>query len=893
VGDSIVGDAREELLEYRERGGLLPPGLWYWLHALRIGAHYVWRSPATDGDPALDAARSPAERVQALIHDIRITAQKGREVEMGTVFKDLRFGARALLKKPGSATISVLVLALGIGLSTFMFSIVYGVFFRGLDTPDAHELRIVNRTDASQPPEFTFGVPLHDYHDFLERQSGFAGLAAYQGGTVNVTGAEGPERFTGAFVTANLFEVMRVQPIVGRGFTADEGRPGAPATLVLSYDTWQDRYDGDPGVMGTVVKVNGEQGTILGVMPAGFKYPSNQQLWAAMRDDPYAVERGQGRSLNVLGRLRDGVTDDQATLELSSIAALLEQEYPDTNEGMGVELRTVTEAFTGQQLVALFGSMMGAVILVLLVACANVANLLLARAAMRSKEAAVRAAIGGGRFRVMLPFFAEALVLAVAGALVGMIIAYVGVGMFDSVTDSSVTGKPYWMTFTLDLPIFGFVVGLTLLTALAAGAAPALQVARADVNGILKDESRGSSSFAMGRLSKILVIGEVALSCALLVGAGLMTKSIVKLSQRDYAFDPTTVFTSRVGLFETDYPDAEAREAFYEELVRELEALPGVKAAGLTNSLPTNFSPQTRIGLEGEVYNEDTDRPQVHSAMVTPRFFEMFGIGLEGRDFNLADDRDAPRVAIVNRSFVERFFEGDDPVGRRFQVGTADTIPWTTVVGVVADLDMSGFQAAGQPGSDPAGYYVPLAQSDSRFMSIAVTPVAGPPMGLTADVRRAIQNVDPDLPMYFVRSMEEVVSLNSWFFSIFGTIFIVFGVAALLMASVGLYGVLAFSVSRRVNEMGIRMALGAGAKQVQRLVLKQGAWQIGIGLTLGLALAWAVSAMVQIIMFEVEPRDPMVFGGVVLMIVLVGLFASWAPARRATKVDPMVALRYE
>lgn len=897
VGDSILGDAREELLDYRRDGGRTPPALWYWFHALRIGAHYAWTSPTTgESDLLRDGSLSPAERVQALIHEIRVTAQKGREVDMGTVFKDLKFGARSLLKKPGSALVSVLVLALGIGLSTFMFSIVYGVFFRGLDVPEAERLRVVIHTDLTDPQTFNQSLSVQDYHDYLERQSTFEGLAGHWSGTINISGTDGPERFSGAFVTANFLDLVRVQPVLGRTLLPEETTVGSPPATILGYDIWQDRFEGDPGVLGESVTINGELGTVVGVMPEGFEFPNNAQLWVGMREDPLASERGQGRAFQVLGRLNPNVTDDQALMDLSRIATQLQQEHPDSNENLGAGMQTVIESQTGPQLVTIFGAMMGAVILVLLVACANVANLLLARAAMRSKEAAVRSAIGGGRLRVMLPFFAEALVLAAVGAAIGIVIAFAGVEIFDRVTDPSVTGRPGWMVFAVDLPILGFVLGLTALTALAAGAAPAIQVARADVSSILKDESRGSSSFVMRRLSKILVIGEVALSCALLVGAGLMTKSIVKLSQRDYAFDTEHVFTARVGLFEADYPDEASRAAFFEDMVQRLEAIPGVQGAGLTDALPTNFTPQLRVALDGQVYAETSDQPRVHRALVSPGFFELFGVTpLEGRDFSRLDERDAQRVAIVNESFVQRFFEGQSPIGQRFQEGPVhDTLPWISIVGVVPDMDMAGFQPVGQPGGDPSGYYVPVAQRDARFVSLAVRPAGnGDPMAITSDVRQAVQAVDADLPIYQVRSIGEVVEVNGWFFQIFGVIFIIFGVAALLMASVGLYGVLAFSVSRRVNEMGIRMALGAGGQQVMRLILRQGVSQIGIGLGLGLALAWGVSRMVAIIMFEVEPRDPTVFGAVVLMILVVGLLASWIPAKRATRVDPMVALRYE
>jgi putative ABC transport system permease protein len=815
-------------------------------------------------------------------------------VDFGTFVKDLRFGTRALMKQPGSAVVSVLVLSLGIGLSTFMFSIIYGVFFRGLDVPEPEQLMMIGRSDESAPPDNWFSWAIQDFVEIRERQTSFEGVAGYSTGTVNVAGNESPERFNGVFTTANLFDVLRVRPVIGRGFSAEEDDPGAPLTVVLGYRMWQDRYAGDRGVLGEVIRVNGEQATVIGVMPEGFLFPDNHEIYVAMRDDPLATERWQGRFLSPVGRLRGGIEWDQATLELAGIARRLEQEYPETNEGMGVKAQTFVESNTGPVLTALFGSMMVAVLFVLLVACANVANLLLARAAMRTKEAAVRVALGAGRLRVMFPFFSEAIVLATAGAVVGMGIAYYAVGLFDAATASAVTGRPYFMVFRVDFPILLFVVVLTGLTALAAGAAPALQVSRADVNGILKDESRGSSSFSMGRLSKILVIAEVALSCALLVGAGLMTKSIVQLSRYELPFEAGDYFSARVGLFETDYPEREDRQAFWEDLTRRLEAQPGVEAAGLTSSLPGNFAGATRIRIEGETYEEPQDRPIVHNAMVTPRFFDMMGVGLiEGEDFNSDHTEDTDRVAIVNRSFAATFWPGESPLGRRFRPGTADTIPWVRVIGMAPDLQMEGFQPAGQPGSQPDGYYVPISQYDPRFLSITAKPAMAEAISLTADVRTLVQELDPNLPIYNVMTVEEVIQRNSWFYSVFGVIFIVFGAAALFMASVGLYGVLAFSVNRRIQEMGIRMALGAGARDVVALVVRQGAVQMGIGLALGLAMAWGVSKMVAVVMFQVNPRDVSVYGAVVGVIVLVGIAASLIPARRATAVDPVVAIRYE
>ena len=815
---------------------------------------------------------------------------------MEALLKDIQFGARALMKKPGSAVISVVVLSLGIGLSAFMFSLVYGVFYRGLGIPEEDRVATIWYLDPSLPTANGQARPIasQDFADFRERQRSFRSLAAFRSGTVNVGGTETPRRYRGTFVTANAFDVLQVQPIIGRAFRSGEDTPGGAPTVLLGYDMWQDRYDGDSGVLGQVLRVNGEQGTIVGVMPDGFKWPSLQEIWITEDDDPLATERWQGRFYQVFGRLNDGVTWDQAGLEFAALAQQLEREYPDTNEGMGIQLLTFVESQSQGIIKTIFGAMMVAVILVLLVACANVANLLLARAALRTREAAVRVAIGASRLRVMLPFFAEALVLATAGAVMGIGIAYYAVGLFDAATAGAITGRPAHMVFQVDLPILLFVVGLTGLTALAAGAAPAFQVARANVNGILKDESRGSSSFHLGRLAKVLVIGEVALSCALLVGAGLMTKSIIQVSRFEFSFDPERLFTTRVGLFAADYPDREDRQQLFEELLRRVEAIPNVQAAGLMSALPGTGTSNARIRLDGVVYDDDDDRPRVHLNTVTPGFFDLLDAQfVQGENFSPAHTWDADRVAVVNQSFQDRFWPGESALGRRFRTGTSDTIPWMSVIGVVPDLHMEGFTPEGQPGANPDGYYVPLTQRDPTFLSIAAVPVTREPMSLTADVRNAVSSLDPNLPIYNTMGLDAAIHRGNWFYTVFGTVFIVFGVAALFMASVGLYGVLAFSVSRRVQEMGIRMALGADAGNVLSLILRQGAVQIGVGLSIGMGMAWGVSTVIGFIMFDVDPRDASVFATVFGTIVLVGLLASWIPARRATKVDPMTALRYE
>ncbi len=809
---------------------------------------------------------------------------------MAALLKDLRFGARALGKKPGSSALSIIAFALGIGLTTTMFSLVYGVFVRGLGVPEADRLLLVYENNPSENRD-RISVSQHDFFDWRETQESFEGLAYFSSGTVNLSGTEGPERFSGAFVAANVFDLLRVQPIVGSTFREGDGLAGAPITVVLGHETWETRYDSDPGVAGQAVKVNGEQANILGVMPKGFRFPENQELWVVRRDQrAQNPTRGTGPSAQVFGRLKDGVTVEQARLEFAMIAQRLAREYPESNEGVGTEFMTFVEKDTNPELKAVFGTMQVATIFVLFIACANVANLLLARAVMRTKEAALRSALGASRLRVMMPVFSEAVMLSLAGAVLGIGIAYLGVGLFDGATAD--VGKPYYMEFAVDVPILAFVVAVTALTAVLAGAAPAFQISRTDVSSVLKDEARGSSGFHAGKLSKVLVVGEIALSCALLVGAGLMTKSIVQLRNYEFAFATEDVFTARVGLPVTDYPDRESRGRFFTELEQSLEAIPGAQSVALTTNLPGLGGGGQRFAIEGETYETDQDYPDARVASITPNFFQTFDVNIvRGRGFTQQDDADALEVIIVNQRFAERYFEGRDPIGRRIREGTSSSeAGWKTIVGIAPNLQigqLSNNQA------DSAGYYVPVAQRNLRSISLAVRTRGASPLTITPDVRRAVRTVDPDLPIYNVLSMEGAIKRATWFYNVFGTLFIVFGAAALFMASVGLYAVLAFSVSRRTQEMGIRMALGASAGNVIRLVLRQGLIQLGVGLTIGLGMAFGLSSIVAILMFDVQPRDPTVFGAIVAVIALVGLLASFVPARRATRVHPVEALRYE
>jgi putative ABC transport system permease protein len=811
---------------------------------------------------------------------------------MDSLLQDLRFAARLLRKSPAITAVSVLALTLGIGLTVTMYSIVYGALLRGLPFEDGDRIMALLESDAAQGPDDSRPASLHDYADWREQQRSFTDLAAYYAGTINMTSSERPERYDGAFVTASLLPLLGVQPLLGRGFTAEDDQPGAPYVVLLGHEVWQREFAGDPGVLGRTVRANGEPGTIIGVMPAGFRFPSEEDLWVPLRGDPGRYPRGGGPSLTVIGKLAPGSSAESASADLSGIIARIAAEHPrpGVTEARG-RVQPFTKQFIGREATAMLFTMLGAVFLVLLIACANVANLLLSRAALRSKEVGIRTALGATRFRVVVQFLAEAVVLATVGAVLGLGVAWIGITLFNNAI--APTNPPFWIQIRLDTPVLLFVVAVTAIASLVSGAVPAWQAARADVNEILKDESRGGSSFRMGRLSKSLVVLEIALSCGLLVGAGLMIKSVTKLRNFDLGFPAETVFTARVGVPEVEYATPEQQLRFFQDVRERVAAIPGITAAGLTSNLPVTGSPRPQLGIDGVPYADpDRDRPRAGRIAVSPGFFETFETPiLAGRDFSTGDGADALPVAIVNESFAARHFPGESPLGRRVQfaspAGAEIPAPWLTVVGVVPDMYVSGVD-----NEYPEAVYLPYTQAPARFMSIVVR--GGPePLAVTSQVRDAVAAVDADVPLYFVQTLAASIAQNTWFYRVFGTLFMVFGLVALLLAAMGLYAVMSFSVSRRTREVGVRMALGARIGSVVGLIFRQAMVQIAIGLVLGLGLAAAVSRLLTMLLFGVHPRDPVIFGSIVLLLMGTGVIAAVVPARRAAMIEPLAALRQD
>ncbi len=805
---------------------------------------------------------------------------------MRSFVKDLRFGLRMVVKRPGLSMIVILTLALGIGLTTTVFSIVNGVVYKGLPFEDSHRIMSLGRTNPAREIQF-MGVSIHDFVDWQDQQAAFESLSLWGVSPVNLSWSEGrPERYTGGLLMPDAFDVLKVQPVLGRAFTAEEAREDAQPVIMIGYDLWQERFGGSPDVLDRTVRANGETRTIIGVMPEGFAFPNREQVWLPLRADPMATERGRGPQYPAIGRLSDGVSLDEARAQFAAIAARLEQAYPEVNEGIGADVRPFTELI-GAQTYALLYTMLGAVLGVMLIACVNVANLLVARTSARTREVAVRTALGAGRGRVVGQLLTEVLILAAAGGILGLFVGVGGIEWFKHVIQ--VNPPPFWIRFDLDHRVLLFVTGVTILAAGAAGVVPALQATRGKVGEALKDENRGSSSFRVSRVTGVLVVAEVALSCGLLIAAGLMIKSVTRLKTVELPFTTENVFTARINLPQAEYPDTASRVQFYGELLPRLEAIPGVEAATLSDGLPASGNGARVFEVEGQDYATDDDFPNAREGIVTPGYFRTFQTKvLDGRAFRVADRRETLPVCVVNETFARTVFPDGNVLGKRIRMGVRDTTAqWLTVVGLVPDMKMEGI---GNNEASPAGFYIPIAQSGvGNFVSIAVR-TQGPPLAKTQDVRSAVVSIDANLPIFQIMSMEGVIDRQTFFFSVFGTLFMVFGFAALFLAAVGLYGVMSFSVAQRTQEMGVRMALGAQGRQLIGLVMRKGAVQLLIGLGIGLVIAVLAAGQLQIILFDMEARDPVVFASVLATLAVAGLLASFIPARRVTSVDPVSAL---
>ena len=809
---------------------------------------------------------------------------------MNQLAGDIRSGLRLLVRYPTLSLVAVLTLGLGIGLGTTVFCVVNGALFKGLPFPDADRIVALVATNPSQQQPRQ-PISSQDLAVWQERETAFEPLGAYTFAPVNLATGEGrPERFSGGQLTVAAFATLGIHPILGRGFREGDDRPGAEPVILIGQQLWRDRYAGSPGIIGTAIRANGAFRTVIGVMPEHFRFPIREEVWTPLAIDSQAKPRGQGPSYQVVARLKPGVGLREAKAQATIIAAQLESDFPATNRGIGANVMPYSQSVFGNEIFGLLYTMLAAGIGVLLIACVNVSNLLVARASLRRREVAVRMALGAGRSRIVRQQLTEVFVLALFGGLLGILVSVAGMRWFRQAV--SINSPPFWMTFDLDYRVMGFVAALIGLATLLAGALPALHAIRVIPGVALKDDLRSSTSAGLGRFSSGLVIAELAVSCALLIAAGLMIKSVVQLKNVQMPFGIENILTARIDLPPGSYPDSAASIRFFERLLPALQALPGVEAATLSDGLPAAGNGSVPVRIEGKAYQHDSDAPLAREGIVTAGYFETFEAKLTGgREFTVGDTATSRPVAIINESFARTHFPNLDPLGRQIKRSRpGSTEPWLTIVGVVPDLIMEGI---GNNNQSPVGYYIPIAQSDvANSVRIAVR-TRGEPGAVTVQVRSAVTSLDGDLPIYEVSTMRSVIARQTTFYTIFGTFFMAFGSCALFLAAAGLYGVMSFAVTQRTREMGVRSALGAGGRQLIVLMMRRSVLQLAIGLAAGLALALAASGLLQPVLYHVNPRDLAVFAGVIATLTLASLTAGFLPALRVTRIDPVRALASE
>jgi putative ABC transport system permease protein len=800
--------------------------------------------------------------------------------------QDVRFGARMLRKSLGFTVVSILTLALGIGINGTAFSLTNGAFFKGFPFDESHLIVYLgSRNIRRLAPNGRVSYP--DFRDWRAQAKSFSGLAAARAEPMTLNDGLGTtETHMAAFMTANSFQVIGQKPAIGRDFTSSDEAPGAAPVAIITYGLWERRYGKDPSIIGRTVRINGNATGVIGVMPKGVIFPVSLDLWVPMV--PAAdSEKRDVRNLIVFGRLAESATLESARAEMTAIALNLQNQYPVTNQGFAPLVLTYNEFINGPRIAIAFTAMLVAAGFVLLIVCANVANLLLARALSRSREISIRVALGGGRWRLVRQLLVESLMLSGAGGILGWLISYGAVKTFDS---AAAPIKPSWFDFSLDYRVFAYLVAISIATGLLFGIAPALRLSKPDVNASLRDGGYGTSTGVHRKLlSNVLVITEVALAIVLLTGAGLMARSSFNIYRAPLGVNQSNVLLMRIALPSSEYSRPADQMAFYDRLKMRLASIAGVESVALAWAPPTGGS----ISFPYEMENAPTDaqrRPALSAEVISPEYFHVMRVGVtDGRPFTEEDGTSGPPVVIVNQSFVGEFWSGVNPLGKRLRLYVAgQPEPWLTVVGVVPNIvqdDVSPRQI------DPL-IYLPYRQKPLADAYILAQTLV-PPGSLKTVFANEIHAADADMPLGELSTLEERLARNYWFMGIFSILFVVFGGIALLLAAVGLYALMANAVSQRTREIGVRMALGATSGKILQLVFLDGIWQWTIGLVLGLAFALALMRALRAILVQVSPADPLTFFTASLVLALAMALGCYIPARRATKVDPMVALRYE
>ena len=813
---------------------------------------------------------------------------------MENLLQDLRYGIRMLLKQPGFTVVAVIALALGIGANTAIFSVVNAILLRPLNYKDSE--RLVQVYHNYPKLDLKASVSASGYSHYRDNCDSFEAIAAGTGWPVNLTESGDPERLPGMAVTHTFFSTLGVEAGQGRLFAPDEDQPGRNRVVVLSDALWKRRFGADPNLIGNTIRLNGENYNVIGIMPPDFQFGREFgqiiELYSPIAFTPQQLDTARWRNefLFVIAKLKPAVTIEQAQAEMDTIAANVREQYfggGDANDpsSWGLLLRSVRENVVGEIRPALL-VLLAAVAFVLLIACANVANLLLARAALRHKEIAIRSALGAGRGRVIRQLLTESVLLALVGGGVGLALAYWGISALLSLNKD---GIPRSNEIGLDARVLFFTLGVSLLTGVLFGLFPAWQTSKTDLHAVLKEGGRSGS--ARRSVRGLFVVGEVAAALVLLVGAGLLLKSFKKLQEVDPGFKPDHLLTMQVALPATKYTDPQKIDAFYAQALEKIKALPGVESAGVSTSVPMSGANSSgSFGIEGRTVAPGEMSPWGNRWFAGSSYFQTMGIPLvRGRYFDDRDVANAPQVAIIDETMQRKFWADEDPIGKRlsFQRDPQGNPIWREIVGVVGHVKQKGLE-----GESPVQYYVPHRQLPVPGVFL-VARTSSDPASLAGAVRGSIQQVDGELPVFRVTSMERMVadSMTQRRFAM--TLLGIFAAVALILASVGLYGVMSYSVTHRTNEIGIRMALGARVTDVLAMVVSQGMKLSLAGVGIGLAGAFALTRVMRTLLFGVSATDPLIFAAVAVLLAGVSLAACYVPARRATKVDPMEALRYE
>ena len=808
---------------------------------------------------------------------------------LDTLLQDLRFAFRMLRKSPAFTVVAVLTLALGIGANAAIFSVVYAVLLKALPYPQSNRLVMVyENVDLPSYQNSRNEVTPGNLSDWAKQNSVFENIAAYRNRSFNLTGAGEPLRIEGELVSANFFTTLQVVPRLGRGFFAEEDSSAASHVVVMSDGLWKSRFGSDPQILDHKLLLDGENYTVIGVAPPGFHFPDlDDQIWVPLALSPAERENRGSHYLEVFARLKPGATLHQAQAEMSVIAKNLTELYPQSNAGQTVSLVPLQEDLVGPVRPTLF-VLWGAVGLVLLIVCANVANLLLARASARRREIAVRLALGASRLRLFRQLLTESTLLALFGCSLGLLMARWGVNVLTLLAAERL---PRTDEFTLNAPVLLFSVGIAVFAGLLAGLAPALQASHGNVHDTLKAGTRDSAAVSRLRIRNLLVVVETALGVVVVIGAGLLLRSFLRIEQTSLGFQPQSVLTFRAIPRGQKYSGLPQRASFYRQALERMNAIPGVNSAAAVTFIPLTFARGSRgFTIEGRPPIAPGQIPMAGYDVVTPGYFTTMRIPLrEGRDFSWSDTPQTQLVILINEAMAKTYWPHEDPLGKRIRQGNLDD-PWLTIAGVVGDI--REFDPLTPP--RPTMYF-PITQfpDSGGILRDWVVRTAGAPLIVASSVRSAIWSVDKDLAVTRVRTMEEVRSLSIASQRLNLLLFALFAALALVLATVGTYGVMAYSVAQRTREIGIRMALGARSNEVLRLVLAQGFRLAAVGLLIGIAAALALTRLMTSMIYGVSSTDAATFITVALLLAFVALAACYIPARRAMRVDPMVALRYE